>query len=115
MSSLCLSVHCSLFGRYTHYWRGIDNTVWTAAWPQLVKDAKRIVDDVDIRVTSEITDELIFVDGGHEAFELRASLGRFDFCKTARKPYDDIVTAILLRAYYLTDGKGIEVRCVVPS
>jgi hypothetical protein len=37
---------------------------------------------------------------GHETFVLNPS-GSWDFCKTARKPYDVVVTTILLRASIL--------------
>ena len=37
---------------------------------------------------------------GHEAFAMNPS-GSWDFCKTARKPYDVVVATILLRARIL--------------
>lgn len=39
---------------------------------------------------------------GFEALIIdRPSASRFNFCKTARRPYDLVVTTVLLRAYLL--------------
>ena len=45
----------------------------------------------------------------HEPFELTPAPGQSDFCKTARKPYDETVTAILIRAK-VRAGSAIKIR-----
>jgi uncharacterized protein (DUF2461 family) len=59
---------------------------------------------------ADITDKGIELDGGtvHEAFNLYRNT-RYGWCKTDRKPYDVVVTAILLRASQLAP-KAIRVR-----
>jgi hypothetical protein len=47
-------------------------------------------------------------DNSHETFLLDRYSRGFTFCKTARKPYDDVVTAILLAAHYCF-GDDIEI------
>lgn len=47
-----------------------------------------------------------------ETFILKPEATGFSFCKTARRPYDLVVTAILLRAWQLA-GKAISLRYVV--
>jgi hypothetical protein len=49
----------------------------------------------------------------HETFLLKPEATGFAFCKTARKPYDKVVTAILLRASQLA-GSGICIKSVSP-
>lgn len=49
-----------------------------------------------------VTPSLILFNGvgddGHETFELKPTSTKWGFCKTAQKPYDEIVVAILLAA-----------------
>lgn len=107
---------------YTHYWRAGKTADWTAAYPQIQLDAVKIVKAAQERgialgdATGEgkpvITEGHLRLNGvgdeGHESFILPSSLRGFDFCKTARKPYDVVVTAILLRAHHHAPA-GIEV------
>jgi len=45
-------------------------------------------------------------DQGHETFHItKAKLPDFNFCKTARKPYDAVVTAILCIVEHFAPGK----------
>lgn len=50
-----------------------------------------IIDDMQIRFNG-------YADEGHETFVLMQGPKAFDFCKTARKPYDAPVVAILMEA-----------------
>jgi hypothetical protein len=86
---------------------------WHAIWPQLVDDATSIVEEAGVRLSLYIvTHELIQLNGdeGHEDFKLDLTVSD-SWCKTARKPYDVIVTAILMRASQLA-GAAIDVKLV---
>jgi hypothetical protein len=98
---------------FTRYWKS-STAFDPAAFAEFASDARRIVDaarlgDIDIagplgEGDPVLTDEEIALNGrgdnGHETFAIGANDGpiSFDFCKTARKPYDVVVCAILLRA-----------------
>jgi hypothetical protein len=43
-------------------------------------------------------------DDGHETFYIAGDVRGFTFCKTARKPYDVVVTAILCLCEFYTKG-----------
>ena len=89
---------------YTHYWDndGFTEKQWTLARYRM----RRIIAHSDVDVRSEyddsrapaITDSDIHFNGvgddGHETFFV-AKEGGSEFCKTARKPYDEIVVAAL--------------------
>lgn len=109
---------------YTHYWKILDreSPEWKAAWPQLVRDAQKIIDAAGVTVSGPTEDEDVVTpplanekDGiyicgtGEEAFEpfilvpndQNQDGDRFQFCKTGRRNYDVVVTCILLRAKML--------------
>ena len=48
-------------------------------------------------------------EGGHETFGIRLGDEGFDFCKTAEKPYDAVVTASLIHAKKIF-GDSIEIK-----
>lgn len=108
-----------------HDWHG----EWQETWPQLIEDAKLIIEAADVLVcgptpeqfprhylNKQVDEDIDFyppiceiedgiwlnglAEDGHEAFILRRS-HRDDSCKTLFKPYDTIVGCILLRAYQL--------------
>ncbi|KAH1498859.1 hypothetical protein KXV92_003254 [Aspergillus fumigatus] len=102
---------------YTHYYT-VDNTSsreWQTAWPQLVEDAQKNIDSASIPIGGPDFDAgppIIDVkqgihlngvgDDGHEPLCLdRHGNAGFSFIKTARKPYDEVVACILLRAAVL--------------
>jgi hypothetical protein len=109
---------------YTHYWYRLDGSNDREAFRQLGTDAKRIIAQAErngIRLANwdgtgepEFT-ELSFALNGvgeeaHESFRWKVNAERhemdtdewlFDFTKTAYKPYDAVVTAILIRAKVL--------------
>ncbi|GAQ46927.1 uncharacterized protein AtWU_09285 [Aspergillus tubingensis] len=107
---------------YTHYYgvRDTHSTEWVTAWPQLVQDAKRVVDATDVplsgptddprddHVTPPLVDEIegIDINGvakmSHEPLIIHPKTIRsFEFVKTEGKPYDAAVGCILLRARVL--------------
>ena len=108
--------------RYTHHYgvRDTHSTEWVTAWPQLVQDAKRVVDATDVplsgptddprddHVTPPLVDEIegIDINGvakmSHEPLIIHPKTIRsFEFVKTEGKPYDAAVGCILLRARVL--------------
>ncbi len=96
---------------YTHYWRATDNAEdHNEAYQAALRKAVRVVeasgaplciecDDPD--TAPQLVGGIVFNgkgEDGHEAFWLPATAGEleaFSFCKTAQKPYDVIVTAVL--------------------
>jgi hypothetical protein len=93
---------------YTHYWNlqpvGAEQR---DAWRALVADARTILEAPGAPEAADVTlypDDMIAFEGvpPHETFMLDIlGTGREPgdwFCKTARKPYDLLVTAVLLRA-----------------
>ena len=96
---------------YTHYWNFKGKTD-TKAFSNRMKVmsvlAQKIVDTSNVDVSHEynqpytpptISPGLIRFNGkgdeGHETFMIDAGIRDFNFCKTARKPYDEIVVACL--------------------
>lgn len=85
---------------YTHHWNNVNLT------DELVEDAVAIVHSTDVELTDDdgygdpaivSFAELKFNgidEDGHETFWLRADADG-DFCKTAEKPYDIVVSAVL--------------------
>jgi hypothetical protein len=112
---------------YTHYWRPRGD-INAAVWDRLTKatiGVLSIAKERSIAIVGgmgepgsepEITDDVICLNGipDHETLYLervprvrdRGDPGyeRFAFCKTAQKPYDVVVTAILCLAEHYSDG-----------
>ena len=115
---------------YTHYWRQLRDFTDTE-WNELARLTKLITVGVSTTVTLDpaefnIDNEEIRFNGvgddGHETFILtkkkRAKAdyeeqhaydrqGAFDFCKTAGKPYDKYVVAVLCALYTMDRTKSI--------
>jgi hypothetical protein len=104
---------------YTHYWR-VRPTADAGAWREALVEAAEIVRHSPVSLAGwdgngepELSEDGIRFNGvgelAHETFELLADPARyepapwgesipgyvFSFCKTARKPYDIVVTALL--------------------
>jgi hypothetical protein len=92
---------------YTHYYR-TNREVPLKLWKRIVKKCEAIIAKADCPLVFEcdvdeppaLTDEFIRFNGkgndGHETFYLsRVPVDSFNFCKTARKPYDDYVVECL--------------------
>ncbi|EED14125.1 hypothetical protein TSTA_103470 [Talaromyces stipitatus ATCC 10500] len=108
---------------YTHYY-AVDqwsSPEWQSAWPQLIQDAIKIIDAADVPVSGPASDTLeagrevpnppvvdvnegLCINGNNdeycEDFVLKES-DPDNFCKTAKRGYDLVVSCILLRAYRL--------------
>lgn len=91
---------------YTHYWRnpqGFTNDQWKLA--RELADAIIRVSSVPVQYEYDVSDPPRIDDGairfngvdedGHETFFVQYGPREFEFCKTARKPYDEIVVAML--------------------
>lgn len=111
---------------YTHYWERNVSVENKEQYGKLALDAKKIVEfakakgikiadwEGQILDGNEWTESRFDLNGyrdeSHETFIWQAQVAEpsfmpnegysFDFCKTARKPYDCVVTAILCRAKY---------------
>lgn len=96
---------------YTHYWRGT-----ATASSELVGQLQHLLESTDVPLAGgygdaatrpEIDAEHIRFNGveddSHETFMIEFGLETHDFCKTARKPYDDVVVAALI---LITEASG---------
>lgn len=98
---------------YTHYWNptvGFSEEEWDRLCTfatGLVAACKRSGPDICLECDLPdeeplITKDVIQFNGkedeGHETFSLRRDEKGFNFCKTARKPYDAAVVAMLIKA-----------------
>ena len=108
---------------YTHYWK-IDSEITPEKFRSLQSIAARIVCESEASVefsmnTNQHPDHAdICLNGigenAHETFLLTPHKAKFEFCKTNRKPYDEIVVGILLVATgrglleFTSDGSGDE-------
>ena len=93
---------------YTHYWE-IKNDISLEHFKQLQLAAVKIVEASDVFVMFGINTHPLHLniiveginEGAHETFCLSPNTVKFEFCKTARKPYDEIVVAILYHAHVM--------------
>jgi hypothetical protein len=96
---------------YTHYWT-LENGLESSKWDEFLTGARQIIEtakDAGIQIEDSSAGAAIFVNGlgdnAHEDFVITSEDTGFDCCKTAEKPYDTVVTAILihLKATFGTD------------
>jgi len=97
---------------YTHYFKKAGlKRVSDEDWSQFECEVKRAIAKCEVPVAFEYDEahKLPIVDGalikfngigddGHETFYLERNLSDFEFCKTANKPYDILVVAVLALA-----------------
>ncbi|KAF3176025.1 hypothetical protein TWF225_009169 [Orbilia oligospora] len=105
---------------YTHYWRGLISSKTSHL---LLKDITHLLTTTTIKIRGPlgtgqplITPQSISLNGEAEDQDSHESLRipineaiPFQFCKTARKPYDDVVCAVLLRCLYYNPYPAFEV------
>jgi hypothetical protein len=89
---------------YTHYWE-LNNGIEKSSWDKFFEGATKIIQtakDAGIGIEDDSKPELICINGigknSHETFHISSEDVGFNFCKTAFKPYDPVVTAILIHA-----------------
>jgi hypothetical protein len=87
---------------YTHYWTAL-KPIDADTFDKLQKGIKAIIEtatDAGIPIDDESTDGTIAFNGvggnAHETFVIQVGDTGFNFCKTAEKPYDAVVTASLI-------------------
>lgn len=101
---------------YTHYWD--HDQISPGIWENLLFDTRFIVESADIPVAGpfgigpvEINRERIALNGAngddYETFSITPNATGFDFCKTGQRPYDLVVTTILLRATLTIPGFNV--------
>jgi hypothetical protein len=107
---------------YTHYWT-ITKELTPAQFKEWTNGVKAIVEtatEAGIALGNGLgfdapnIDETLVAfngvgEGGHEIFGIRLGDEGFDFCKTAEKPYDAVVTASLIHAKKIF-GDAIEIK-----
>ncbi len=107
---------------YTHYWT-IKEELTPAQFKEWTEGVKAIVEtaiEAGIPLGNglgtgapEITDSLVSLNGDEagmfETFSIAFDDEGFDFCKTAQKPYDAVVTASLIHAKKIF-GDAIEIK-----
>jgi hypothetical protein len=107
---------------YTHYWT-IKQEITPAQFKEWTEGVKVIVEtaiEAGIPLGNglgfdapNIDETLVALNGvgagGHETFGIRLGDEGFDFCKTAEKPYDAVVTASLIHAKKIF-GDAIEIK-----
>ena len=93
---------------YTHYWETTEQLV-TIPFAAFVDDVVKLADLSVVKLAGwngergtqpEFASDEFTLNGcgdlSHETFGIAAHNTGFQFCKTARKPYDEIVTAALI-------------------
>ena len=87
---------------YTHYWT-LGNGIEQADWDKFLVGARQIIETADaagIALQDDSAGAAIFINGvganAHESFVITSEDVGYNFCKTAQKPYDTVVTAILI-------------------
>ena len=89
---------------YSHYYQQHE-TISPESWAVLTRNITQIIEQAwDTALDVEMTDEYICINGvgeeSHETFVLHRDSTRWEFCKTAQKEYDRVVTAILILLRY---------------
>jgi len=88
---------------YTHYFQ-LHEKPTDEQWNQFTNDVDALLLANDVPIDNESTWDRIFLNGvdedSHETFVIDRNSTRWNCCKTARKPYDKLVTAILIAARY---------------
>jgi hypothetical protein len=93
---------------YTHYWSNAE-TINPAAWAAFAEGTRAIAARSPIPIGAwdgdgdpEVTDEIVNLnapgDQGYENLCIQPGPNAFVFCKTERKPYDVVITAVLALA-----------------
>jgi hypothetical protein len=91
---------------YTHYWRTdgglvIDDTTY-AKIVEGIKQISATAQEAGVDISEDYEADELYINGvgqyEHETFIFGKTLDEFNFCKTAGKPYDMVVTASLIYA-----------------
>jgi len=89
---------------YTHYFQ-LHSEPTQTRWQTFTSGVNSIIKTSNVSLELEITDSRIALNGigkdSHETFYIQRGDITWNFCKTAHKDYDEVVTAILILARYL--------------
>jgi hypothetical protein len=87
---------------YTHYWT-LDKPITQDFFESIRDRVKEIVEtarEAGIPMETDFAIDHVAIngqaEGAHETFSIYVEDNDFNFCKTAEKPYDAVVTAILI-------------------
>ena len=89
---------------YTHYWT-LEGGIEQEQWNKFLQGARKVIEtakEAGIAIEDNSAGAAISFngigEGAHEDFSIATDEVGFNFCKTAFKPYDAVVTAILIYA-----------------
>ena len=86
---------------YTHYWK-MEKDLSGQEWSHIVRSARKVLElyAPEIDLEYEFDDSFFMFNGlgkdSHEPFIFSRCGDYFNFCKTARKPYDAVVVKMLI-------------------
>ena len=85
---------------YTRYWRSNKEVLDDKKFNHFSHICKLVTENMDIPLDGVIIDDNVVRfngvnDDAHETFIFRKKTNSFNFCKTQRKPYDELVCACL--------------------
>jgi len=92
---------------YTHYWK-VSKDIPETTWKLIARDARKVMHESSSILSSERGEKVVNAskihfegigENAHETFLLLRTQVDFDFCKTAQKPYDVVVCAVLAIAF----------------
>ena len=93
---------------YTHYFQ-LTGKPTSAQFSSFVSNAHKIAFANNIKLSCKFESDLVVIngvgEGEHEDFYISSRDYSWNFCKTAQKPYDEVVTAVLILARYIFDSK----------
>ena len=89
---------------YSHYYQQHE-PISTESWAILTRNITQLIEQAwDVTLDVEMTNQYISINGvgeqEHESFVVYRNDTRWEACKTARKDYDPVVTAILILMRY---------------
>jgi len=91
---------------YTHYFQLHEEPTPTR-WEAFTKGVNQLVEESETPVLARTDENRVLIEGiganAHETFYIERGSIRWNFCKTAQKPYDELVTAVLILARYTFD------------
>ena len=100
---------------YSHYWTLGENLA-QSDWDKFFEGATKIIEtakEAGLNLDDDSTATSVFINGigdnAHETFTISIGDAGYDFCKTSFKPYDAVVTAILIHAKYCFKD-GIKIK-----
>ena len=89
---------------YTHYFQ-LHSVPTQTRWQTFTSGVNSIIKASDVKLQTKVTDSHIAINGvadqEHADFFIERGSLRWNFCKTAQKDYDEVVTAVLILARYL--------------